>query len=272
MTTPDKERQETSSLPQKADNPPETTHRQLLFDEVKALAAQGESTRTIARKLRMHRQTVGRYKELDELPKRVTPQNISSVVAYLPYIQQRLAEGCHNGKRLWREICLQGYTGSYMSVYRALRKFPDWSRRQSAPAGFQPAPSSLSPRQAMWLLVSGPDNLNEEQTAQREALCALCFEATVIYPLAQRFVEMIKERQAEALDQWLTDALGCDSSAMRRFARTLRQDYAAVRAALAFAWSGGQVEGQVNRLKVIKRVMYGRANFDLLRLRVLHPP
>ena len=101
---------------------------------------------------------------------------------------------------------------------------------------------------------------------------ARCDEAAVVYPLAQRFVEMIKQRQAEALDPWLTDALACDSSAVRRFACTLHQDYAAVRAALTLAWSGGQVEGQVNRLKVIKRVMYGRAKFDLLRLRVLHPP
>jgi transposase len=124
----------------------------------------------------------------------------------------------------------------------------------------------------MWLLVSAPNSLNEEQTMQREALCARCDEAAVVYPLAQRFVEMIKQRRAEALDPWLTDALACDSSAMRRFARTLRQDYAAVRAALTLAWSGGQVEGQVNRLKVIKRIMYGRAKFDLLRLRVLHPP
>jgi transposase len=271
VTTTANEQQEISSMPE-AHTPPDITYRQMLFDEVKALAAQGESTRTIARKLHLHRQTVARYRELDELPQRITPQNISSVVAYLPYIQRRWAEGCRNGKLLWCEIVSQGYTGSYMSVYRAIRKFPDWSRRQPAPTRLPPAPPLLSPRQAMWLLVSAPDSLNEEQTVQREALCAHCDEAAVVYPLAQRFVEMIKARRAEALDQWLTDTLACDSSAMRRFARTLRQDYAAVRASLTFDWSSGQVEGQVNRLKVIKRIMYGRAKFDLLRLRVLQPP
>jgi transposase len=271
VTTTVNKQQEISSLPD-AYNPPDITYRQMLFDEVKALASQGESTRTIARRLHLHRQTVARYRELDELPPRITPQNISSVVAYLPYIQRRWAEGCRNGKHLWREICLQGYTGSYMSVYRAIRKFPDWSRQQQVPAGFQPAPSSLSPRQGMWLLVSDPDSLNEEQIVQREALCALCLEAAVVYPLAQRFVEMITESRSDALDQWLTDVLACDIAALRHFARSLRQDYAAVQAALTFKWSNGQVEGQVNRLKVIKRVMYGRAKFDLLRLRVLHPP
>ncbi len=251
---------------------PELTHRQMLFDEVKALAAQGKSTRTIARQLHLHRQTVARYRVLDELPQRITPQNVSSVVPYLPYIQQRWAGGCRNGKHLWREISSQGYTGSYMSVYRAIRKFPDWSRQQPASPRLRPGPLPLSPRQAMWLLVRAPDSLTEEQTALREALCAHCSEAEVIYPLAQRFMELIIDRRNDALDQWLTDALVCSISAMRHFARTLQRDYAAVRAALTFEWSSGQVEGQVNRLKVIKRMMYGRAKFDLLRFRVLHPP
>ena len=78
--------------------------------------------------------------------------------------------------------------------------------------------------------------------------------------------------QREALGQWLTDAPACDNAVLRRFARTLRKNCAAVRAALTFVWSRGQVECQDNRLKVIKRVMYGWADFDLSRLRVLHPP
>jgi transposase len=83
---------------------------------------------------------------------------------------------------------------------------------------------------------------------------------------------MIHERQPEELDEWLRDAETCSLAAIRHFAIRLRQDYPAVRASLSFEWSNGQVEGQVNRLKTIKRQMYGRANFDLLRLRVLLPP
>lgn len=265
------EQPEMCALPESSNQPP-ATHRQVLFDEVKALAVQGKSTRTIARQLHLHRQTVAHYRVLDELPQRITPQNTSSVAPFLPYIQQRWAEGCWNGKQLWREICLQGYTGSYMSVYRALRKFPDWPRHPPPMPCLQPGPVPLSPRQAMWLLVRDPENLTEEQTILREALCACCSEAAAVYPLAQRFMELLKERRVDCLDPWLADALACDISAIRHFARTLKRNYAAVRAALTFEWSSGQVEGQVNRLKVIKRMMYGRAKFDLLRLRVLHPP
>ena len=80
---------------------------------------------------------------------------------------------------------------------------------------------------------------------------------------------MIKERRVEALDAWLKDAVASQIAELKGFAKSLRQDYAAVEAALSSEWSNGQVEGQVNRLKLVKRSMYGRASFDLLRARVL---
>jgi transposase len=91
-----------------------------------------------------------------------------------------------------------------------------------------------------------------------------------LYALAQEFVTMITRQQAEALEGWLQRAEHTDFPALARFAKGLRQDYAAVSADLTLAWSNGQTEGQVHRLKLIKRLAYGRANFDLLRLRVLH--
>ncbi|MBK9748665.1 MAG: transposase [Chloroflexi bacterium] len=93
-----------------------------------------------------------------------------------------------------------------------------------------------------------------------------------VYTLAQRFVRMVKNRAAPALDAWLTDSERLGVYSLHTFALGLRQDIAAVRAALETAWSNGQTEGQVTRLKLIKRQMYGRAKFDLLRLRVIHPP
>jgi transposase len=83
---------------------------------------------------------------------------------------------------------------------------------------------------------------------------------------------MIKQRQVEHLDPWLADAQASTIAHLKSFADGLLRDYDAVRAALTLEWSNGQLEGQVNRLKVLKRMMYGRANFDLLRLRVLYPP
>lgn len=102
----------------------------------------------------------------------------------------------------------------------------------------------------MWLLVRDPENLTEEQTILREALCACCSESAAVYPLAQRFMELLKKRRVDCLDPWLADALACDISAIRHFARTLKQDYAAVRAALTFEWSSGQVRGRLTVLRL----------------------
>jgi transposase len=101
-------------------------------------------------------------------------------------------------------------------------------------------------------------------------LCEHCPDVARAEPLVQGFQTMLRERQVDQLEAWLKQAQGCGVRELRRFALGLRQDYAAVRAALEYSWSQGQTEGQVNRLKQIKRQMYGRAKFDLLRLRVLH--
>ena len=89
------------------------------------------------------------------------------------------------------------------------------------------------------------------------------------YHFGQAFLRLVRQRFDKALTPWLTAALDSDITELRQFAKALVQDQAAVRAALSLPWSNGQVEGQVNRLKLIKRQMYGRAKFDLLRLRFL---
>jgi len=92
------------------------------------------------------------------------------------------------------------------------------------------------------------------------------------YSLGQRFICMIRDRQPDALLPWLEDALKSGMDTLKGFVCGIQQDLAAVRNALSLPWSNGQTEGQVNRLKLIKRQMYGRANFDLLRKRVITYP
>ena len=92
----------------------------------------------------------------------------------------------------------------------------------------------------------------------------------VVYQLTQTFVSMFKQKQAELLDTWLAAVRCCGIAALERFGRGIEQDKAAVSAALTLVYSNGVVEGHVNRLKLIKRMMYGRARFPLLRQRVLH--
>ncbi len=129
---------------------------------------------------------------------------------------------------------------------------------------------ALSPRRAAWLLICDPQDLTADGEALRLALQALCPPVETAQALAQRFVHMVRDQDSQALDLWLSDADACLIPELQRFAAGLRRDYAAVSAALKLPWSNGQVEGQVNPLKLIKRSMFSRANFDLLRLRVLY--
>ena len=122
------------------------------------------------------------------------------------------------------------------------------------------------------MLVHSDDRLEDTQLRLREELCKTTPEFNAAHKLAQSFHEMVCERKSDLLDGWLANAETSGIKAFKNFAVGLRRDYAAIRAALTFCWSNGQVEGQVNRLKLIKRRMYGRANFDLLRRQILGLP
>ena len=114
-----------------------------------------------------------------------------------------------------------------------------------------------------------PEDLDAEEQADLETLCRICPEAAAAYELAQAFTQMVRERQPEALDPWLATARESALPELRRFAAGITRDKDAVLGALNSSWSNGQTEGQVNRLKMLKRQMFGRAKFDLLRQRVL---
>jgi len=115
---------------------------------------------------------------------------------------------------------------------------------------------------------------SEKQTAkeqqQIEHICQASDELRTVYLLSQEFMRLLKERQAEALDGWLKRARESHVTELGSFVNGIRQDYAAVRAAFSLPWSNGIVEGHVNRLKFLKRQMFGRAHLDLLRVKVLH--
>ena len=257
------------SAPDHSPAPPRS-HAEVRYQAVKQLQQQGLGQRAIARQLQLHRRTVRRYMLADRFPERaVGPQSVSTVRPYLPYLLQRWEEGCRERHQLWREICTQGYTGSYASVCRALAHLP--SRKREAPSETDTAPTvrPLSARKATWLLMRRPADLSVEEETKRQVLCELCPDAATAYPLVQQFGMMIRTRQVDVFDSWLADAEASGIPELRNFAVSLRRDYAAVRAALELPWSNGQTEGQVNRLKQIKRQMYGRAKLDLLRQRVL---
>jgi transposase len=248
------------------------TVREQRFREVLALHAQGWSVRRIALALHLNRRTVTRYIQARELPKRGAPslQAASAITPYRAYLRARWEAGCHNGGQLWRELRARGYPGSVSSVYRALKWFDPSDRRRSTAA--ESAPGSrhtLSPRQGMWLLVRDEDALTAREQAARATLLAAHPAIAAAATLATRFLALLRERCAAALDPWLSAAAASEVVELRRFAASLRRDRQAVRAALEQEWSTGQLEGQINRVKLIKRMGYGRATFALLQRRIL---
>ena len=129
---------------------------------------------------------------------------------------------------------------------------------------------ALTPRAAATILLRRPSERPEPEQATLVEVRALHAELDQVTDLSERFTQMIRDRHSSAFDGWMADAHASALAEVCQFARNMRNDEAAIRAALDFPWSQGQVEGQVHRLKLVKRAMYGRANFDLLRLRVLH--
>jgi transposase len=121
-------------------------------------------------------------------------------------------------------------------------------------------------RKAARLLMSEPDKLDEGDRRFVTALLELSPPIARAVELSKAFSTMIRNSLADQLDGWISAA---ENGGFKGFARSLRQDHDAVHAALTLSWSTGPVEGQINRLKAIKRSMYGRAGFDLLRHRVL---
>jgi transposase len=245
--------------------------RQVLFEQVHALASQGYSQRAMARELRIDRVTVARYLHFDEPPASPTRwQNTSAANRYLPYLRQRWGEGCTNARQLWREIQVKGFEGGYPSVARLLKHFRSADGRRTRQAPLVSSVATYAPRQAKWLFVKAPGLLTAEESTYRDALLECWPDAAQIYPLAQRFVQIFQERHASALVDWCKEVLASSIAPLRNFVHELQADFAPVLAALSNDWSNGQTEGQVNRLKYLKRQMYGRANFDLLRQRVLY--
>lgn len=141
--------------------------------------------------------------------------------------------------------------------------------RTGQPIPRRPREVKPSPRQLRWLFSGPRDKLDQQQVEYLDTLFAQTPQAKKVYILVQEFLEMITQRRAKLLDHWLERAEGSRVRFLRSFARGIRRDYEAVAGALKYSWSNGQVEGHVNRLKMLKRQMYGRAGIKLLRQRFL---
>ena len=241
------------------------------YERMRALQAAGFTILDIAQLVGASRRTVYRYLALDSPPDRQRPARSGRRVLapYEAYLIQRWTAGCRNRSRLFREIRLQGYRHSARTVSLFLQRLehdPSTSAVGTSGSTVTRVPSA---RHVASLLIWRKDQLSDEERAYLQRLCDHEPTITHAYELAQAFAEMARERTGQAFEAWLASVAASGIAELQRFAGSLMDDRAAVKAGLTLAWSNGQTEGQVNKLKLLKRQMYGRANFDLLRRRVL---
>jgi transposase len=249
--------------------------RYALYRDVMRLRQQGVSQNGIARTLGINHATVRRFIRAGTFPERAQYRRGSQLDLYVPYLHQRWTEGATNPQQLWHELVTQGYRGTPRMVRRYVERLRQQLNALTPEARLHVLQAETvfktpSVRRAASWLLKNPQDLTPEQEVFITCLCEISAGVKVVRGLMQAFQQMIRERQADTLPVWLEQAGQCAEPTMRGFAASLRQDYAAVAAAMEQMWSNGQVEGQITRLKLIKRQMYGRAKLDLLKARLLH--
>lgn len=245
-----------------------------LYEQVRELRRQGLSIRKIADRLKIHKETVERFLAADTFPEREVRHYERGTDAFVAHLKQRWSEGCRNATLLFQELQTLGFLGSYYMVRRQLAL---WRKAELLPGSAShdgpptPVPiGNLSSRRVTSMLLNDAADQEPEEQAFVEKLKDRCPELKAAATAAQEFATMVRDRNEQSWEDWLAAVLAPGGvKELRAFAEGLKRDEAAVRAALRLDWSNGPVEGAVNRLKTIKRQMYGRANFDLLRQRVL---
>ncbi|WP_432173944.1 transposase [Streptomyces sp. Tue6028] len=180
---------------------------------------------------------------------------------YKPYLDDRWNEGFTNAWKLWEEILPLGYKGSYQRVRAHLRK------KRTSPRHVTARPPS--PRTVAGWVLRHPDTLAESEQLQLKTVRSNCPELNALTRHVRSFAAMLTERQGQRLPDWLDAVRQDDLPSLHTLAAGIDRDLDAVIAGLTLPWSSGAVEGHVNRIKMLKRQMFGRAGFQLLRKRVL---
>ena len=210
-------------------------------------------------------------------PKRRADRGRSILTPYKAYLLERWNAGHREALRLFRELQRRGYAGSYPPVARyaqRLRQAQGQARqhrppRQTLPVVAAPSYRQLTARRATWLVLRRPEGQDDDEAAQLAQLKAQHPEVAAAIAFAQDFARLVRERQPDQLDPWLARAAESSLVPLQRFAKGLRDDDDAVKAGVTLPWSNGPVEGHINRLKLLKRQMFGRAKLDLLSRRFL---
>jgi transposase len=243
---------------------------------VVALDQAGVGIRKIARQMRMSRRTVTRFLRAGTFPERAKKYAKRSVDAFTNTLREMWDAGEHSAVELHRRIQSKGFSRSVCMVRRCVASWRD-PAMQSRTSGPRPAPRPVQARVARissnrlsWLLLRDEIKREPDEQSLIDQVRRACEPVRVAIDMAREFAVIFKEHQAERLAQW-TDQVMQDGVAieLRGFAEGLVRDWSSVKPAIELPWSNGRAEGHVNRIKLIKRQMYGRAGFDLLRIRVM---
>lgn len=241
--------------------------RQARFDLVHELRAAGSSKSDIARDTGLDWHTITTYLARDAPPdhsrKARTPSQLDP---FAPHLAKRWSEGCRNAAQLAREISELGYRGSKRMVMRYVQAW-----REAGPAEPARAPPTLpAPRSLTWLLLRAPEDFNTEEAELVSALHLTAPAAGEAAALARRGVDAIRMRDRAGWEAWSEEVTASGCRELGRYLAGLANDQAALMNALSLPYSNGPTEGHVNRVKLIKRSMYGRAGFELLRNKILY--
>jgi transposase len=242
------------------------------FERVHELRRQGMPIRQIARELAMTRKAVRRYLNREQCPDwRPGRATHSGMDAHREWIDGRIAEGRINASELHGELASRGVRLSYATVRRYLTKRLGRAG-QTRPRVNAAKPKPIPPPSAKHLSfdwIRRPEKRTAEAQGRLDKIRAASPELTMALDLADEFTALIRQQSTGTLADWLSRAEVSACPEVRHFAEGIRRDESAVNAAVTMRWSNGPVEGHVNRLKTIKRQMYGRAGFALLKARVV---
>jgi transposase len=239
------------------------------FRQMTALRAHGLTQAAIAKRMGMSEKAVRTWLKRGVAPTWKRQFRRRSVFdPYAAYVLQRWQEGIHEAKHLYEEIRAQGFPGNIRIVQRFVQALRDDSEKITlAPAT---AAERFSSNTATWLFIRDPKQLTTEKQAELELICQRSETARKTYALTQQFMTMLRLRRGQEFETWLSAVEASHIAELGRFAHSLCQDKDAVIAGLTLSYSNGPVEAQVQKLKLVKRSMFGRAKLPLLRQRLLN--
>lgn len=248
------------------------------YQQVWELRQAGWQQKAIAQHLGIGERTVARYLKSPTFAERQERKDRgrSLLDPYHAKLLKHWNEGCRDARQLYQILQQYECRASYSTVARYVRRLrlaqglKKGQRRTSIPLPpLQVTAPPLTARKATWIVLCRPENRKPGELEQLNQILTRSATLTTAVDLTYQFLELVRSRLPDQLDLWLSAAKSSSLPTFERFAQGIRDDYEAVKAALILPWSNGQVEGQVNRLKLLKRQMYGRASFELLNRRFI---